>query len=54
MYDAIQKIKVGGKFFVKQNKVKHDDRSPDLYLEYMSPERLAAFKAERQKNNEGL
>jgi hypothetical protein len=50
MYDAIQTVKVGGKFFVKNNKSKHNDTSPDLYLEYMSPERLSEFKNNAQKN----
>ena len=49
MFDAIQEIKVGGKFFLKANKAKTHDKSPDFYLEYMSPEKLASFKNEQNK-----
>lgn len=48
MYDAIQQVKVGGKFFVKDNKGKTGDKSPDFYLEYMSPEQIQEFKGTRQ------
>ena len=51
IFDAIQQLKVGGKLLVKPNKSKSHDRSPDFYLEYMSPEKIAAFKAE-QSNKE--
>lgn len=52
MFDALQKVKVGGKLFFKPNRSKNEDSAsstPDYYLEYMTPERLNSFKKERQE-----
>lgn len=50
IYDALQKVKIGGKLFVKTNAAKNKHaKSPQKYLEYMSVEDVAAFKA----NNPG-
>jgi hypothetical protein len=50
-YDALQKVKIGGKLFLKRNRHKVQAKSPDAYLEYITPEEVAAY-AERNGNKD--
>lgn len=61
-FDTLQKVKVGGKLFIKKNGFRkpgpngEPSKSPHAYLEYISPEQVREFEAkqERRKNEESL
>jgi hypothetical protein len=47
-YDALQQVEVGGKLFLKRlpEERRKSENSPNAYLEYVSKEEVAKFKAE--------
>lgn len=52
VYDAIQKVEVGGKLFVKFLEKKKDKKSPDAYIEYITPSKLAEARERLNKQDE--
>lgn len=43
-YDAIQKMELGGRIFIRENKKKgRSETDPHFYLEYMPKEKVEAF-----------
>jgi len=46
VYDAIQKVEIGGKLLIKFLDGKKGEKTPDAYLEYLTPAKLAALRTE--------
>jgi len=44
VFDALQKVEIGGRLSLKIMKVKKTDKSPDAYFEYMTPQKVRALK----------
>lgn len=53
--EALSQVKAGGKLFIKflEEDKRKNDKSPHAYLEYLSPEEVAAYKA-RMDTSGGL
>jgi hypothetical protein len=49
MFDDIQKLEIGGKLFMKVNKNKKGEKSPDAYLEYLDKSEVERFNNSRAK-----
>lgn len=53
-FDALQQVKVGGMFLIKENrsKAKHGT-SPTHFIEYLTPEKVAEARAAAQSGGYG-
>lgn len=49
MLEILSRVKEGGQFMVRVNKFKKSDKSPDAYLDYVTPERVRAYFESRTK-----
>lgn len=52
-YDALQQVEVGGVFAVKflKEKSRKSDKSPNAYLEYITPAKWEEYKAKYAKSS---
>ncbi len=44
IFDALQKVEIGGRLSLKIMKAKAHDKSPDAYFEYMTPQKVKGLK----------
>lgn len=44
VFDALQKVEIGGRLVLKKATTKKSDKSPDAYFEYMNPLKVRGLK----------